>query len=66
MKNYISVEINHNPNWPYIADHLYRILSIWVSGSGKANALLNIIKYQWPGNNKLYLYGKDPFESKNM
>ena len=23
-----SVEINHNPNWPYIPDHPYRILII--------------------------------------
>ena len=33
----------HNPNWPYIPDHLYRILIIGGSGSGKTNALLNII-----------------------
>ena len=27
MKNYDeSVGINHNPNWPYISDHPYRIL----------------------------------------
>ena len=27
MKNYDQpVEINHNPNWPYIPDHPYRIL----------------------------------------
>ena len=27
MKNYDqSVEINHNPNLPYIHDHIYRIL----------------------------------------
>ena len=27
MKNYDkSVEINKNPNWPYIPDHPYRIL----------------------------------------
>ena len=29
MKNYDqSVEINHNPNWPYIPDHPYRTLFI--------------------------------------
>ena len=45
MKNYDqSVEINHNPNWPYIPDHPYRILIIGSSGSGKANVLLNLIK----------------------
>ena len=25
----------HNPHWPYIPDHLYRILIIGGSGSGK-------------------------------
>ena len=25
----------HNPDWPQISDHSYRILSIEVSGSGK-------------------------------
>ena len=33
----------HNPNWPYIPDHPYRILIIGDSGSGKTNALLNLI-----------------------
>ena len=29
MKNYDqSVKINHNPNWPYTPDHLYRFLVI--------------------------------------
>ena len=29
MKSYDpSVEINHNPNWPYIPDHPFRILII--------------------------------------
>ena len=23
-----SIEINHNPNWSYIPDHSYRILTI--------------------------------------
>ena len=36
--------INHNPNWPYIPDHPYRILIIGGSGSGKTNALLNLIE----------------------
>ena len=35
-----------NKNWPYIPDHPYRILIIGVSGSGKANVLLNLIKKQ--------------------
>ena len=45
MKNYDqSVEINQNSNWPYTPDHPYRILIIGGSGSGKTNALLNLIK----------------------
>ena len=29
MKNYDqSVEINNNPNWPYIPGHLYKMLII--------------------------------------
>ena len=65
IKNYDqSVEINHNPNWPYIPDHPYRILIIGGSGSGKTNVLLNLIKHQRPDIDKIYLYVKDPFESK--
>ena len=61
MKNYDQwVEINHNPNWPYIPDHPYRILIIGGSGSGKTNVLLNLIKHQRPDP----LYIKDPCESK--
>ena len=65
MKNYDqSVEINHNRNWPSIPDHPYGILIIGGSGPGKTNALLNLIKHQRPDTNKIYLYVKDPFESK--
>ena len=43
MKNYDqSVEIFHNPNWPYISDHRYRISIIGGSGSGKGDVLLNL------------------------
>ena len=46
MKNYAqSVEMNHNPNWPYITDNPYGILIIGGLGSGKINALLNLLKY---------------------
>ena len=39
-KNYDKlVKINHNPNWPDILDHPYRILIIGGSGSNKANVL---------------------------
>ena len=48
----------HNEKWPYIPDHPYRILIIGGSGSGKTNALLNLIDEQ---NNmdKIYLYAKE-------
>ena len=36
-------KIIHNENWPYIPDHPYKILIIGGSGSGKTNALLNLI-----------------------
>ena len=53
----------HNPNWPYIPDHPYRILIIGGSGTGKTNALLNLINNQ-PDIDKIYLYAKDPYEDK--
>ena len=40
MENYDqSVEINHNPNWPYNLDDPHRILIIGGSGSGKSNGI---------------------------
>ena len=63
MKNYDeSVEINHNLNWSYIPDYPYRIVITGGSESGKTN--LSLIKYQRPDIDKIYLYVKDPFESK--
>ena len=53
----------HNLKWPYIPDHPYRILIIGGSGSGKTNALLNLINNQ-PDIDKIYLYTKDPHEAK--
>ena len=53
----------HIPNWSYIPDHPYRILRIGGSGSGKTNALLNLIHNQ-PDIDKIYLYAKDPYENK--
>ena len=32
-----AVEINHKPNWPFIHDHLYKILIICGLESGKSN-----------------------------
>ena len=49
----------HNPNCPYI--HPYRLLITGGSGSGKTNALLNLINNQ-PDIDKIYLYAKDPYE----
>ena len=55
MRNYDqSVEINHNPNFPYIPDHHYKILIIGGSGSENANVLLNLIKHQRPDIDKIY------------
>ena len=34
----------HNKKWSYIPDHPYRILIIDGTGSGKTNALLNLVK----------------------
>ena len=53
----------HNEKWPYIPDHPYRILIIGGSGSGKTNALLNLIKEQDDIDN-IYLYAKDLSELK--
>ena len=36
----------HNPNWPQIPDHPYRILIIENSGSVKTNLLFNLISHQ--------------------
>ena len=48
----------HNEKWPFIPDHPYRILIIGGSGSGKTNALPNLIKEQGDIS-KIYLYAKD-------
>ena len=54
----------HNKKWPFIPDHPYRILTIGCSGSGKTNALLNLIKEQDDIDN-IYLYAKDLSEPKH-
>ena len=64
--NYVNEnKTKNNKNWPYIPDRPYRILIIRGSGSGKTNLLSNIIKNQ-PDIDKIYLYGKDPYVSKNI
>ena len=53
----------HNPNWPQIPDHPYRILIIGGSGSGKTNSLFNLINQQ-PDIDKIYVCAKDPYKAK--
>ena len=53
----------HDKKWPYIPDHLYRILIIGDSGSGKTKALLNLIKEQ-DDIDKMYLYVRDLSETQ--
>ena len=55
----------HNLKWPYIPDHPYRILIAGDYGSGKANALFNLIGNQ-SDTDKIYLYAKDPYEAKHQ
>ena len=54
-----------NLNWPFIPDHQYRILIIGGSGTGKTNALLNLINSQ-QDIHKICLYAKDPYEDKHQ
>ena len=49
-------KIEHNSKWN-------RILIKGGPGSGKTNALLNLINNQ-PDIDKIYLYSKDPYEAK--
>ena len=44
----------HNSNWPEIPDHPYIILIVGGCGSGKTNALLNLINNE-PDIDKIYL-----------
>ena len=44
----------HNEKWPYTSNHPYRIIIIGDSGSGKTNALMNLINEQ-NGIDKIYL-----------
>ena len=53
----------HNKNWPHIPDHPYRIIIIGGSGSGKINALINLINEQ-NDIDKIYLYTRDLSEPK--
>ena len=63
LDDYITEnKTEHNPKWPCVSDHPYRILITGGSGSGKTNALLHLIKNQ-PNIDKIYLCTKDPYKS---
>ena len=62
--NYVNENrTKHNKSLPCIPDYPYRVLIIGGSGSGKTNLLLSLIENQ-PDIDKIYLYVKDPYESK--
>ena len=64
IDNYVNENKTvHNKNWSYIPDHLYRILIIGGSGSGKTNDLINLINEQDDIDN-IYLYARDLSEPK--
>ena len=54
---------DHNQNWKQISYHLYRILINGGPGSGKANALHNLINQKLYTDN-FYLQTKDPCKAK--
>ena len=53
----------HNEKWSYILDHPYKIIIIDGSGSGKTNALINLINEE-NDIDKIYLYARDLSEPK--
>ena len=53
----------HSEKWPFIPGHPYRIIIIGGSGSGKANALINLINEQ-NDIDKIYLHARDLSEPK--
>ena len=58
-----EIKTGHNKNWSYIPDHPYGILIIEGSGSGKTNALINLINEQ-NDIDKIYLHARDLNEPK--
>ena len=55
----------HNPSFPQILDHPYRILIIGRSGTGKTSSLFNVINNE-PDIDKIYLYANDEYEAKHQ
>ena len=55
----------HNPNWSEIHDHPYIILIGESSGSGKTNALLNLVNNE-PDTDKIYLYAHKVHIKQNI
>ena len=64
MINLDSITNEDNKEHNDIPDHPYKILITGGSGSGKTNALLNLINEQY-NIDKFYLHDKDLSEPKN-
>ena len=57
----------HNLNWAQISDDSYIVIIFRGSGSGKTNALFNLIKQKdddYSVTDKIYFYVKDENEAK--
>ena len=62
--NYVNEnKTKHNKNWPYIPDHLYRILMIGRFRIWKNKFIIKLLENQ-PDIDKIYLYAKYLYESK--
>ena len=55
----------NNPNQSQNPDYPYIILIVGGSGSGKTNALLNLVSHQ-PDIDKIYLDAKDLYKGQNQ
>ena len=56
----------HNPNWPLIPDHPYRILIIGGSGSGKTNSLFSLMNQRPDIDKFFYTLKIHPKQNKNF
>ena len=64
INNYVNEnKIEHSEKSAYLYDHPYRIIIIGGSGSGKTNALINLINEQ-NDIDKIFLYARDLSEPK--